>query len=56
MTVNACIRKVRYEDKWKAEGAVKRTRKRAKADIFVYRCDICQGWHLTKMAPEITTE
>ena len=47
----ACSRKVRYDSREDAEEAARGARFAGGKTLRVYRCDYCDGWHLTH-APE----
>lgn len=47
----ACLRKVRHETRETAEDAARKVeradrRRRRRPDIAVYRCFVCDGWHI----------
>ena len=43
-----CGRKVRYPDEISAMLKAQRISATKGVDLYVYHCDICDGWHLTK--------
>lgn len=43
-----CGRKLRYPDEITAVLKAQRISAEKGIDLFVYHCDICGGWHLTK--------
>lgn len=43
-----CGRKGRYPDEISALLAAQRVSQLHGIDLYVYHCDICNGWHLTK--------
>ena len=49
---HGCERKRRFETKAEARKAAERASRRKDAPkIYVYRCEICGGWHLTHRKP-----
>ena len=49
-TVSNCINKMRFADEFAARAHAMRvlTGHRSRANLWVYRCPECNGWHLTK--------
>ena len=43
-----CGRKMRYQDEISAMLKAQQISASKGVDLFVYHCDICGGWHLTK--------
>jgi len=46
-----CVRKIRYKTEQRALRAIKKLRKRCIVvhTPYVYHCEVCRGFHLTKM-------
>ena len=52
--IDVCERKVRYPSKQAARDVARMTERRHNAPkLYVYACDNCRGFHLTKMNPEL---
>lgn len=45
-----CSKKVRYATPGYAQGVLNRRQKEESAQLYLYRCSACDGWHITKMA------
>lgn len=48
---SACARKLRYNTEKEAKRAMKRLRKILPYKIYYYPCEVCYGWHHSKLAP-----
>lgn len=47
--VRGCSDKRRYSDEYGARGAGQCLQKENIVKLYMYQCDICKGWHLTKI-------
>lgn len=47
----ACESKNRYDTQWEAEAARLSSSEHGVANLRVYRCRYCNGWHLTSKPP-----
>jgi hypothetical protein len=43
----SCGRKTRYKDEGSARVAARKLQRSATRHIYVYHCELCDGWHLT---------
>ena len=43
----ACERKKRYASRVEAEDAIRDCKRHGSRDLHCYKCDYCDGWHLT---------
>lgn len=46
-----CESKVRYSDEFGARAAGMMYQEKNGEKLFLYKCGICNGWHITKKAP-----
>lgn len=49
---NNCAKKTRYNTKSEAKKAAKKAAKNLAYKLYYYKCDVCIGYHLSKMSPE----
>ena len=49
-----CLRKAAYSKRAAAEAAAAKVMMAHKIDLFVYQCEFCRDWHLTKKRQEAT--